>query len=165
MKNRIFLLFGYWLLAFLVVYFFGGYGHGSFFPLFILASWPGFFSKLISNLLNYPKAGIIFGEGLIIGLSLFVLYYLGLMKLVSKLSLTSNKNLRFIPGAIHFGGGLAFILISDKQGILPEGPWMTSFYVASYIVSLALTLLWLLIDWRLAKRIRAKVEQTLVNQD
>jgi len=157
MKKRIYLLIGYWLVASIVVYLFSGYGDLSFGPYFILVSWSGFITRLLSQLLGLRELDLLF-EGFIIHLSLFILYYAGLIKLVSKLSIGREDSTR-LPKAIHFGGVLVFMVTSDKQGILPPGilssealDWRALWYLASYIVSLALTLLWLSLDWRLAKK-------------
>jgi len=158
MKKRIYLLLGYWLVASVVTFLFGGYGDGSLAPYFILVSWSGFVTKLLSQLLNLRELGLFF-EGFVIYLSLFFLYYVGLIRLVSRLSAGGDNSAYLIPRVIHFGGVLVFMVASDKQGILPPGfldsealDWRAYWYLASYVISLALTLLWLSIDWRLAKK-------------
>jgi len=112
------------------------------------------------RILNNPETGRIYA-GLIEGGLLIILYYVCLIMLVSKLVLVPNKTLRFIPGAIHLSGGLAFFLISDEQRIQSDWPvWMKSYFIASYVISLALALLWLSIDWRLANKSRMKAEHS-----
>jgi hypothetical protein len=59
---------------------------------------------------------------------------------------------------VHIGGGIAFMLISKRDNLLPPMPlehqakaeW--TFFLASYLISWALTLIWLFLDWRLAGR-------------
>ena len=161
MKLRIIVLLGYWLVALAVVSVFAGYGHGSFAPLAVFTSWAGFVTKAVAELLNFKENGLIF-EGLIINLFLFAIYYLGLMKLSSKLTMKANGTLYIIPAGLHLCGGLAFFMISDKDGLLPSGilypeiPYLNasenSFYLTSYVVSISLVLLWLRLDWGLAKK-------------
>jgi len=159
MKKRIYLLLGYWIVALVVSYTFSGYGDLSLVPFAILVSWSGFVSKLISQLLKLREEGLLF-EGFIIALSLFVLYYIGLFRFVSRLSAGKKASTYFIPSIIHFSGGLTFMIMLDKQATLPPGildseavDWgRASWYIASYIVSLVITLLWLSFDWRLAKK-------------
>ena len=167
MKKRVFLLFGYWILASIVGYIFAGFGDLSLVPYYILVSWPGFVSKLLIQLLNLREAGLFF-EGFLIGLSLFSLYYFGLIRLVSRLATRGHKSMYIIPRIIHLGGGLAFMVVSDRQYILPLGiqgsvtlDWRAYWFLASYIVSLGITLIWLSIDWRLAKQSHAGAQQSL----
>lgn len=162
MRNRIFLLVGYWLVASIVTFLFCGYGDLSLGPYFVLVSWSGFITRLLSQLLGLKELDLLF-EGFLIHLSLFILYYVVLIKLVSKLN-RGQKDSAYLPKGIHFSGVLVFILVSEKEGILPPGifssealDWRALWYLASYIVSVALTLLWLSLDWRLAtKAIRGR---------
>ncbi len=166
MKKRIFLLFGYWILASIVAYIFAGFGDLSLAPYFILVSWPGFVSTLLNQLLNLREV-VLFFEGFLIGLSLFFLYYFGLIRLVSRLSARGHKSTYVIPRIIHLSGGLAFMVVSDRQYLLPLGiqgsvtlDWRVYWFLASYIVSLGITLIWLSIDWRLAKKSQAGAQQS-----
>jgi len=161
MKNRVFLLIGYWILASVAAFIFGGYGDGSFVPYALLSSWPGFITTALNQVL-YPGMSGAFSEGMTIYIALFFLYYAGLIRLSSRLIKSGNNDLYLVPRAIHLGGGLAFIIMIDRRLILPTGllgskplAWDLYWFLASYVVSMALVLLWLSLDWRLAKKVHS----------
>jgi hypothetical protein len=160
MKDRVFLLAGYWASTILGAGCFIRHGDSSFVPFAILLSWPGFITKLIGPLFRKDgNSPIFYGAGILIEACLFVLYYLGLLVLVSKLTRAKRKGWEFIPGIVHFSGGLAFMLLLHERDILPAGflnsePfswWEALWYIASYIFSISVTLFWLKLDWRSAK--------------
>lgn len=171
MKLRIFLLLGYWILASIVAFIFAGYGDGSLGPFAILVSWPGFVSTLLNQLLNLRGAGFFF-EAFLIVLSLSFLYYFGLIRLVTRLSVRAGNSTYLIPRVIHLSGGLAFMVVLNKQYIFPPGildsetlDWRAYWFLASYIVSLGITLIWLSIDWRLAKKDHARAKKSADNEN
>jgi len=156
-KKRVGLLLAYWLVASIIAYEFAGYGDGSLVPFAVLVSWPGFFSTLLNQLLHAREVGLPL-EILIVELSLFFLYYAGLIKLVSRLRPARSNCGFLIPSAIHLCGGLALSIILDRQYVLPHAivgsqtsNFRTYWFIASYAVSLIITVLWFRIDWRLAK--------------
>jgi hypothetical protein len=101
--------------------------------------------KLTNQLLALRESELSFWT-LPLGLIFYIVYYLGLIMLTSKLSAGGKPGACLIPGAIHLSGGLAFAVINLGFEALD------SWFIASWIVSLGLALLWLTIDWRLAKR-------------
>jgi len=152
-KNRISLLLGYWLIAFLFVCFFGAYGEGSFFPVLIFTSWAGLILRILSSPATQPVY-----KNFAMTLLFIVLYYVGLLKLTSKSVSAANKTWGFIPGAIHLAGGLAFILFSSTRRGSFDWAGQADLYIMSIVFSLILTLLWLLADWYLAMGDRLKEE-------
>lgn len=155
---RVFLLLGYWVILFIVGYVFVGYGDGSAAPFLILSSWSGLIVKLLSQALRLGEGGFVF-QGSLVFLTLFALYYSGLIWLISRLSAVKAWFLFFLPMTIHIGGGIAFMLITERDHLWPSEylgyqakAESTRFFLASYIIPWVITLAWLLIDWRLAKR-------------
>ena len=170
MLKRICLLLGYWLAASIAAYRFVGNGDGSLVPFIALASWPGFAIALINQLLKLTESGLVFYT-VPVGLILFITYYLGLIMLTSKLSAGRKAGTCLIPGVIHLSGGLALAVISGKQRVLPQGNLGIEalnsdahWFIASYIVTLAIVLLWLTIDWRLAKGAHKSLKQPFNNE-
>jgi len=152
-KKRLFILFAYWAVMFFAVIYFVAYGDGSAAPFAILASWGGFVVKLISIALDQSDGGLIF-----VGLLAFLGYYFVLLWFISKLRSHKGSRLFPLPAVVHFGGGIALMLISKRDNFLPPAPYAhrargeITFFLASYLFSWALTLAWLYIDWRLAGR-------------
>jgi hypothetical protein len=144
-KIRIILLIAYWIAAWPIAIYFTGHGHMSFVPMSILLSWPGVFAKFS-------------GELLLLFPITYVLYHMGLLALTTQLSRRRRVGASLIPGAIHFSGGGYMLAVFGKEYVLPPviyepGPidWVTTLiFFVSYVVSLAITSLWLFTDRRLA---------------
>lgn len=157
-KARLIFLFSYWSVMVLGVYFFIAYGDGSIAPFFILSSWAGLVVKVLSLVLQLGESGLLLG-GLVVYLSFFILYYLGLLRFVTWLRARKKQFLVLVPFSIHIGGGISMMLISNAENLLPPrglsqqvGGGMIRFFLASYLISWAITMIWLIIDWRLAGR-------------
>jgi hypothetical protein len=157
LKKRVIILLGYLFSAAVVAYVFGGFGDGSFVPLAVLVSWPGFFSRLFNHMLRVKETGLPL-EALFIQLAAFVLYYYGLLTLASKLKANRLNRYLLVPRIVHFAGGLALMLVLDKQDVIPpfllyrkSADFKDFWFLASYVVIIVLSLLWFSVDWRLAK--------------
>jgi hypothetical protein len=144
------LLLALWLISSMVIYRFVGSGHGSLFPFAIFGSWPVLAVKYMAKLIK--------GFALPFIIALLPTYYFAIMRLATRLSANRKRGLWIIPGSIHLCGGLLFALTSDMM--FPEKPlygdsydgYTIRFFLASYVISLGITIAWLAIDWRLAKR-------------
>jgi hypothetical protein len=163
-KSRLAFLIGYWSVMLLVVYFFIAHGDGSSAPFFVLSSWAGFVVWLLRRALHVGT-GELFFESLVLYLSVLLAYYLGLIRFAAWLR-AIKKNFHFlVPVSIHLGGGIAMMLISEAGNLLPPRMQtqqarveMIRFFLASYLISYAITLIWLSVDWRLAGRAVLKRE-------
>lgn len=142
----------------LVAYFFIAYGDGSIAPFLILGSWAGLVVKVLSCVSHPADSGLRF-EGLVVYLGFFIFYYLGLLRFITWLRASRKEFLFLFPFSIHIGGGISMMLISKADNLLPPrglsqqvGGGMIRFFLASYLISWAISLIWLMIDWKLAGR-------------
>ena len=133
----------YSVVVFGLVWFFGAGGHGTFAPVAIFGSWGMVFLKLIPVRPSF----LLLASG-------YFVYYLGMLSLITGLSLRKTRAFIMIPVIIHAIGSLAVFLIRRPVGEYPAVVQWISILVCTPIV-----LWYLVIDWHFAKKNRSNQEK------